>query len=88
MDVINGACPSSTSRATMPSVRVSCQVIARASGTPVCRFQITVVSRWLAMPRPTRSSGVRPALFSAAGTTRVTLRQISSASCSTRPGRG
>lgn len=40
----------------MSVVRVSCQVIARASGTPVRRFQITVVSRWLAMPSATTFS--------------------------------
>ena len=72
----------------MPAVRVSCQVIALARGTPVCRFQITLVSRWLAIPSATRFSGCSPALRSAAGTMRVTLRQISSASCSTQPGRG
>ena len=69
-------------------MRVSCQVIARASGVPVCRSQMTVVSRWFAMPSATMFSGPSPALRSAAGTMRVTLRQISSASCSTQPDRG
>ena len=54
----------------------------------MCRSQMTVVSRWFAMPSATMFSGPIPALRSAAGTMRVTLRQISSASCSTQPERG
>ena len=80
---------SSTRRASSGSsgaTRVSCQVIARPCGRPVCRSHSTAVSRWLAMPSATTSPAPMPALARAAGTTFVTLAQISAASCSTHPG--
>ena len=48
------------SSATRSSVRVSCQMIAGATGRPVRRSQTTVVSRWLAMPTAATSSGGGP----------------------------
>ena len=71
-----------------PAVRVSCQMIARASGRPVCRSQRTVVSRWLAMPMAAMSSAVRPACAQRLGHHPPHVRQISAASCSAHPGRG
>ena len=58
------------------------------TGRPVARSQTTVVSRWLVMPTAARPAGPVPADRSASETTCWTLSQISSASCSTQPGRG
>jgi hypothetical protein len=69
-------------------VRTSCHTTAWPIGRPVRRSHSRLVSRWLAMPMATICSGAAPSCLSAAGTTRVTLRQISSASCSTQPGCG
>src|SRR5690606_21340378 len=74
---------SASSARTSSSVRVSCQTIAWCTGWPVARSHTSVVSRWLVMPTAT---GV--AEPSASATTASTLVQISSASCSTQPGRG
>ena len=57
-------------------------------GRPVVRSQSTVVSRWLVTPTAARSRAVILALARAPATTVCTLAQISSASCSTQPGRG
>ena len=70
------------------AVRVSCQTTALAIGSPVARSQSRVVSRWLVMPTAARSPGPIPSDAIASPTTASTLRQISSASCSTQPGRG
>src|SRR5205823_1775974 len=70
------------------AVRRSCQTMARATGDPLSRSQRTVVSRWLVTPTAARSDGATPAAARASGTTAATERQISSASCSTQPGRG
>jgi hypothetical protein len=67
---------------------MSCQVIAFWTGTPVARSQTTVVSRWFVMPSATRSATVSCAFVSASCTTSSTFCQISTASCSTHPGRG
>ena len=69
-------------------MRVSCQVIALLTGSPLSAYQSTVVSRWLAIPRATRSAAVRFAPSSDSLTTVSTLAQISLGSCSTQPGRG
>ncbi len=79
---------SCSSRLQSASVRVSCQLIALWTGAPLLRSQITVVSRWLAIPSAHRSAGERSALASATRTTESTFRRISSGSCSTQPGRG
>ncbi len=73
---------------TSAAVRMSCQLIALCTGAPLSRSHTMVDSRWLAMPRATRSEGCSDALSSAPCTTSTTLRQISSGSCSTHPGRG
>ncbi len=73
---------------TSGAVRVSCQTIALPSGVPVRRSHSTVVSRWLAIPMAATSSGLTSACESACGTTRCKVCQISTASCSTHPGRG
>src|SRR3954453_4966707 len=58
------------------------------TGRPVARSHTTVVSRWFVMPSARRSAACNCAFESASCTTETTLRQISSASCSTQPGRG
>ena len=70
------------------SVRMSCQLIALWTGTPVSRSHSTVVSRWFVIPSPTRSAASSWAVASASPTTYWTLRQISAGSCSTSPGPG
>src|SRR5918997_6861605 len=67
---------------------MSCQFSALWTGTPVARSHSTVVSRWLVRPSATTSEIRTPAVASASRTTCSTLRQISSGSCSTQPGRG
>jgi hypothetical protein len=73
---------SAGSSAQRSAVRRSCQTIARATGTPVVRFQTSVVSRWFVIPIAVGSS------TSACSAAASTLCQISSASCSTQPERG
>ncbi|CFT97413.1 Uncharacterised protein [Bordetella pertussis] len=80
--------PSCSSFSHIAAVRRSCQTMARASGRPVARSQIRVVSRWLVMPSAARSAALAPALRSASRATSSWLCQISPASCSTQPGRG
>ena len=68
------------------AVRRSCHTMARCSGRPVRRSQATTVSRWLVMPMAaTGSSQAAPRPRAASP---ATASQISSASCSTQPGRG
>ncbi len=69
-------------------MRVSCQTTARPTGIPVRRSQMTVVSRWFAMPIAAIWFACTPALASACGAMCSRLRQISMASCSTQPGFG
>ena len=47
-----------------------------------------MVSRWLVMPMPVTASIRMPASAAATRATRRVTSQISSASCSTQPGRG
>ena len=87
-DCRKSACPSARSRSHSGAVRRSCQTMARASGRPVARSQISVVSRWLVMPMAATSAAVAAALRSASRATSSWLCQSSPASCSTQPGRG
>ena len=73
---------SAGSSAQRSAVRRSCQTIARCTGTPVVRFQRSVVSRWFVIPIAVGSS------TSACSAAASTLCQISSGSCSTQPERG
>src|SRR5689334_15068421 len=70
------------------AVRRSCQTIALAIGSPVARFQITVVSRWLVMPIAAMSAAASPALAIASRAVASCELQISFGSCSTQPGCG
>ncbi len=79
---------SPASSRTSPAVRVSCQTIALAIGSPVSRSQTTVVSRWLVMPIAATSPGSTPALARAPPITSRVRCQISPGSCSTQPARG
>src|SRR6478735_2363788 len=75
-------------RAPASAVRVSCQTIAWWTGRPVRRSQTTVVSRWSLMPTAASALASAPASRSATRTQVRTRSRISSASCSTQPGRG
>ena len=57
--------PFSFSRSTMGAVRLHCQTIARPIASPVCRSQITVVSRWLVRPIASMSHTSIPARLTA-----------------------
>ena len=70
------------------AVRRSCQTIAEATGRPPARSHSTTVSRWFVRPIAVSRRASTPAWASACGTTSRTDAQISSASCSTQPGRG
>ncbi len=72
----------------MPAVRLSCQTTARATGAEVARAHATTVSRWFVMPTARSPRASMPDAFSASATALRLTRQISSASCSTQPGRG
>ena len=78
----------SSKRRSWSPVRVSCQTIAWCTGVPVSRSQTRVVSRWLVMPTAAICSAVISSTASASWITNRTHSQISSASCSTQPGRG
>ncbi len=86
--VKSGSCPCSRKCAQTPAVRRSCQTIAWAIGRPLLRSQITVVSRWFAMPSATTCCGPTPAVPSARRAQFSWLDQISFGSCSTQPGCG
>ena len=58
------------------------------SGSPLLRFQTSVVSRWLVMPMAATSAAPILALFSASCAVASWLAQISRGSCSTQPGWG
>ena len=51
------------------AVRRSCQTMARGSASPVLRFQMTVVSRWLVMPMAATSAGLTRAFSTTPRTT-------------------
>ena len=72
----------------MAEVRRHCQTMALAMGLPVALSQMTVVSLWLVMPMAAMSSAVTPSFSMAARETSSVVVQISSASCSTQPGKG
>ena len=81
------SCPASFSPAQSSAVRRSCQTIARDSARPVERDQKQMVSRWLVIPIPAIFAG--PPAFATTACAQARVRvQISSASCSTQPGRG
>ena len=85
---IASSSPASRSSPQRAAVRRSCQTSARCSGSPVDGSQQTTVSRWFVMPTASSSPGSRPASSSASPATACETSQISSASCSTQPGRG
>jgi hypothetical protein len=70
------------------AVRRSCHTIAFPSGSPVFRSQRSVVSRWFVTPIAATATPFTRALVSAPASAFSMLRQISSGSCSTQPGRG
>src|SRR6185369_9397410 len=70
------------------AVRRSCQTIALAIGSPVARFQTTVVSRWLVMPIAAMPPAASPAFAIASRAVASCELQISFGSCSTQPGCG
>lgn len=74
---------SGRSSAARSEVRVSCQTMAREIGSPVSRFHMTVVARWLVMPIAVTSSGWSCAPASAFWIMASPALQISDASCST-----
>ena len=67
-------------------MRRSCHTIARRYGSPVVRSHATTVSRWLVMP--IAATVAAPTSSSTSVSVALIRRQISSASCSTQPGRG
>src|SRR5258706_591484 len=69
-------------------VRRSCQTNALWIGSPVCRSQTMVVSRWLVMPTPIRSVSERLSLRSTSRATSRWVLKRSIGSCSTQPGCG
>ena len=80
--------PSAVARSThQAAVRRSCHPRTGPSGSPVLRRHATTDSRWLEMVTPARAA-VRSGASRQAATAASTLAQISSASCSTHPGRG
>ena len=79
---------SAGSSAQRSAVRRSCQTMAGWTGRPVRRSHTTVVSRWFVIPRANTSAGRILASASACRADSSTLAQISSGSCSTRPGAG
>ena len=74
--------------ATIGVVCRLCHTIAGATGSPVARSQITVVSRWLVIPIAATRSGAVPACASTSRVTRSVVSQISVASWLTQPGWG
>ena len=84
----SGSWPASRSSSQRRAVRRSCQTIARCSGSPVSRSHATTVSRWFVIPMPASRPPFTPAESSASLATARVTSQISSASCSTQPGRG
>ena len=84
----SASAPAPRSSSQYSAVRLSCHTMAGATGTEVARSQITVVSRWLAMPRPATAAAGTPAFSSAPRAVANCARHSSSASCSTQPGCG
>ncbi len=81
------SCPAAFSSAQISAVRRSCQTIARDSARLVDRDQKQIVSRWLVIPIPAIREGP-PAPFTTVRAQARVRSHISSASCSTQPGRG
>src|SRR3954453_7185487 len=82
----SGKWPAARNASQRSAVRLSCQTIAVPYGFPVRRFQATTVPRWLVMPIAATTS--RPTSVVTSFNVACTTAQISSASCSTQPGRG
>ena len=80
--------PCSLSSSQSWAVRRHCQTIAGATGSPVMRSQITVVSRWLATPIAASCCGWIPDAAMASWATASVDWKISSGSWSTQPGSG
>src|SRR5271165_1092149 len=70
----------------MSAVRWSCQLTSGLTGSPVVASQRTSDSRWPLMHRPAMREGLMSSMIVA--TARRALSMISSADCSTQPGRG
>src|SRR3954447_26275148 len=83
---ISGRWPAARSASQRSAVRLSCQTMAAPYGFPVRRFQATTVSRWLVLP--IAATTPPPASVPTSVNVACTTAQISSASCSTQPGRG
>ena len=88
MRLITSPRPSRSRAEAIRSVLVSCHTMAWPYGRPVCRFQASVVSRWLVRPSATRLEGRRFVAFSTVMMTALVRSQISTGLCSTQPGRG
>ena len=88
LDAIVGSWPAARSSEQASVVRRSCQTMALWIGLPVARSHTIVVSRWLVMPMPAMSLAASPAFAIASRTVATVAVQISSGSCSTRPGAG
>src|SRR5258706_486433 len=85
---ISASAPCCFSLLHKEEVRRSCQTIALWIGSPVCRSQTMVVSRWLVMPTPIRSVSERLSLRSTSRATSRWVLKRSIGSCSTQPGCG
>src|SRR5258706_1600611 len=85
---ISASAPSCFSSLHKDEVRRSCQTMALWIGSPVCRSQTMVVSRWLVMPTPIRSVSERLSLRSTSRATSRWVLKRSIGSCSTQPGCG
>ena len=79
---------SAASSSMMGAVRRHCHTMALKTGSPVSRFQTTVVSRWFVMPMLSMSAGVR--LFETRSSVRAPSWEdrMSCGLCSTQPGCG
>ena len=80
--------PSAFSASQRSAVRRSCQTIALQTGSPVCRSQTTVVSRWFVMPIAATPAAPVCDRAMASAATAICDAQISFGSCSTHPGFG
>ena len=78
----------SSARAHCGAVRRSCQTMALWIGSPVCRSQRIVVSRWLVMPMPITSFSATSLWRAPRARVSRCVAQISFGSCSTQPGCG
>ena len=78
--------PAAASSSQRAAVRRSCHTMARPYGRPVARSQATTVSRWLVIPMAATEPA--PTWSTTSCSVARAASQISSASCSTQPGRG